>query len=310
MGFLGVLGSAAASGLGGLVTGLFNTFTGQAQSKDLMRYQYQLQQKGIEDQRAYNSPEQQMKRLAKAALNPNLVYGHGVDGNQSSAASAGIVNRSGQMDNPLQDAVQQYNIERQLQLQEIKTRNDAFESRERQLKLRAETLGQLLDNRYNSKTMEDRIKILSQRLVNDMQQQKNLEANEALTWSRTRNEDNRLAEIWANVDLLKARKNLTDEQALTETVRRGAIAAGIELTEAQIGQVAQYVENLQATEENTEAGTALRRQEKRHKETTFQSTSALKKWLANHPRVQMSKDILESVLDRISGLGALYKAIK
>lgn len=172
MSFLDTLGGAVASGLGGLAGGLFDTFIGQAQSKDLMRYQYELQQKGIEDQRAYNAPDQQMKRLAKAGLNPNLVYGHGVDGNQSSAASPGLVNRSGQMNNPLQDAVQQYNMERQLRLQEIKTRNEAFESRERQMKLRAETLGQLLDNDYGSKTMQDRIKLQSQRLVNEMQQQR------------------------------------------------------------------------------------------------------------------------------------------
>lgn len=304
-----ILGSLISAG-GSLLSGAMNTFGGQAMSKDLMDYQFQLQQKGIEDQRAYNSPQAQMERLRAAGLSPNLVYGNGVDGNQSGAASPAIANRRGEFENPMQDAVQQYNIERQLRLQEIKNRNEAFESRERQLKLRAETLGQMLDNSYNDRTMETRIKSLSQKLALDLQKQYNMEADEALTWSRTRNEDNRLAEIWANVDLLKSRKHLTDEQAITETVRQGALAAGIELTEAQVGQVAAYIDNLGASAENTRAGTDLRRQERRHKETNFQSASALNKWLAKHPRIQMGKQVIESILDHINVVGSLLKYAK
>lgn len=288
-----LIGYGLISGLGSLVSGLFNAHTGQKQSKELMKYQYDLQQEAIDKQNWYNSPEQQMLRLSKAGLSPNLVYGSGVDGNQSSAASPSIANRHIEMGNPLQDAAQAYlqakQVNKQLELAEIDTRTRAFESLERRHKLQAETLGQLLDNKFNSVTMNTRVKKLAQDFVNSLQEEKNMIANEALTWSRTRNEDNRLEQIWADTALLKSKKNLTDEQALTESVRRNAISAGIQLTRAQISQVGSYIEFLKA-------GTTLRNDQHDWQLTERQAREAYLKWRANHPNASLTFDMLKEVL--------------
>lgn len=164
-----LLGYGLISSLGSLSSSLFNTFQGQAQSKELMDYQYKLQQEAIDRQNLYNSPAEQMKRLAQAQLSPNLVYGSGVDGNQSSAASPGLVNKSGQMANPFHDLGEAYRQSKLLEMEKIRQRNEAFESRERQLNLRAKTLGQMLDNRFNDQTLKTRVQREAQGLVNDMQ---------------------------------------------------------------------------------------------------------------------------------------------
>lgn len=102
MGFLKELGTgllnAVTGGLAGAVGSLFglgpeaasNAMT-KADQKELMKYQYDLNMQGVENQRAYDSPEAQMKRLESAGLNPHLVYGSGsVVGNTSSTPSASL----------------------------------------------------------------------------------------------------------------------------------------------------------------------------------------------------------------------------
>lgn len=49
--------------IGGALSSLWNTFTGQSQSKSLMRYQQKLNQQSIDLQNRYNSPLAQMERL-------------------------------------------------------------------------------------------------------------------------------------------------------------------------------------------------------------------------------------------------------
>lgn len=56
-------------------------------NKELMQYQNELQQQNIDKQNLYNSPAQQMQRYQDAGLNPNLIYGQGSNGNQSSVPS-------------------------------------------------------------------------------------------------------------------------------------------------------------------------------------------------------------------------------
>lgn len=55
-------------------------------NKGLAEYQYKKDLEMWERQNAFNSPEQQMLRLSRAGLNPNLVYGSGAVGNQSGPA--------------------------------------------------------------------------------------------------------------------------------------------------------------------------------------------------------------------------------
>lgn len=286
------MSAAIALGVGSLGAGLLNNFLGQQMSEDLMDYQYKLQQQAIDKQNLYNSPVEQMKRLRAAGLNPNLVYGNGVDGNQSSAASPSIANRSSQLGNPLQDAYSAYIQEKAMEMQEIKTRNEAFESVDRRHKLQAETIGQLLDNDFNSRSLNTRVKQLSQNLVNSMQQESNLIANEALTWSRARNEDNKLEQIWAQTDLLKSRKNLTEEQALTESVRRESLRAGIRVSNAQLNQIAAYIEFLGA-------GTSLRKGQRTVQINEEEAHKKYNEFKKKHPNIAFTFDMAKEIL----GLG-------
>ena len=103
--------------IGGAASALWDSTVGQKQSKDLMRYQYELNQMAVENQNRYNSPIAQMERLQSraAGLNPNLVYGNGVEGNQSSAPNVGIANRSQHSDFGFADAVSNVFRRRQIE---------------------------------------------------------------------------------------------------------------------------------------------------------------------------------------------------
>lgn len=288
-----LLGLGLISGVSSLGSSLVNTFAGQSQSKDLMDYQYKLQQQAIDAQNLFNSPVEQLKRLKLAQLNPNLVYGSGVDGNQSSAASPGVVNKRGEFQNPLQDLPAQYLQSKQLEMQQIALRNQSFESVARRHKLEAETLGQIISNEFNDKTLNTRVKALAQDLVNDMQRQKNLVADEALTWSKTRNEDNKLKEIWANTELLQQRANLTREQAFTESVKRRMYESNIAVNNKRLDEMESYIQFLGA-------GTKLRGQAYDIQDLEYEASKAYKEWRKNHPNASLTLDLVEKFL----GLGA------
>lgn len=277
-----LIGAGLIAGAGSLLGGLFNTGISQQQSKELMKYQYVLQQQGIDRQNFYNSPQEQMRRLAAAGLNPNLVYGSGVDGNQSSAPSPSIANRRGEIGNPFQDATQAYFQAKQMSLNEIKTRNEAFESRERQLKLRAETLGQLLDNKFLDKTLQTRIEHAAQRLANDVSRQ-------GLIEQQSNNMRIQASVLVEQAENLAARTNLTRAQALTEAVKQQALQVGMRLTEKQIEQAASYIEFL-------EAGTALRRQGYDIQQTQYEATKMFKEWRAQHPTASLTFDMIKEIL--------------
>lgn len=49
--------------LGGALSTLWNSTVGQHQSKDLMKYQAELNQIAVDNQNRYNSPVAQMERL-------------------------------------------------------------------------------------------------------------------------------------------------------------------------------------------------------------------------------------------------------
>lgn len=276
------IGAALVNAGGSLVSGLANLFTGQSQSKSLMRYQAQLQQDAIDRQNFYNSPSEQMKRLSAAGLNPNLVYGHGVDGNQSSAASPSIANVRGQFENPLQDATQAYFNAQQMRLNEIKTRNDAFESRERQLKLRAETLGQMLDNKFLDSTLTTRIQHASQKLANDV-------AREGLIEQQSNNLRVQANVLVEQADYIAERTGLTHQQAITETIKQKSLQVGMRLTESQIRQAGEYVEFLRA-------GTALRHQAHDIQDTQYQAAKIFKEWKAKHPTATLTFEMVKEIL--------------
>lgn len=82
---IGAAASVAGQALGGLFTGKANKKT-----REWNERMYALQKQDNiaqwERNNSYNSPEQQMQRLQKAGLNPNLVYGNGAVANSSSPA--------------------------------------------------------------------------------------------------------------------------------------------------------------------------------------------------------------------------------
>lgn len=51
---------------------------------ELAKYQYQEQQAQVDKQNLYNTPQNQMSRYQDAGLNPNLIYGQGTPGQQTS----------------------------------------------------------------------------------------------------------------------------------------------------------------------------------------------------------------------------------
>lgn len=77
------------SGIGDTVGDLLNRATGATQAN---QWQWDMWQ----EQNAYNTPDEQMRRLKAAGLNPMLVYGNGsVAGNTASSMSAGSAAGSG-----------------------------------------------------------------------------------------------------------------------------------------------------------------------------------------------------------------------
>lgn len=87
--------SAGSSALGGLFG-----WIGQKKQRKYEREMYERQladnRQNWELENFYNSPEQQMKRLKEAGLNPNLVYGNGADaqGGQITGANPNVSDQS------------------------------------------------------------------------------------------------------------------------------------------------------------------------------------------------------------------------
>lgn len=299
----------ASDALGSFGTGLFGGLLGSGldflsnqlaygQTKDLMDYQYQLQQQAIDKQNLYNSPQEQMKRLAAAQLSPNLVYGSGVDGNQSSAANPGIANRQFKISNPLQDAAAQYVQEKQLEMEKIRMRNEAFESRERQLNLRAKTLGQLIQNDYDNQTLKTRVQRQAQGLINDM-------ARGDLTYQQYNNAVIQAGVLKEQADVLAAKEKLTTEQAMTEIIKRrlygseilvngkkmAYMDSNIRLNNAKIEQISHLITFI-------DAGTNLRNIEFLIKDLGWESSNELQKYLKDHPNVQLFDALIDKLLGK------------
>lgn len=89
---------ALIAGGSALVSGIGNWFSGKSSARKQFKYQQQLNQEAYDRdlefwniQNAYNSPDQQVRRLKEAGLNPHLVYGGSagsVAGNSSQGVSA------------------------------------------------------------------------------------------------------------------------------------------------------------------------------------------------------------------------------
>ena len=193
-----LIGLGIVSGIGGLASSLAGNKMAFNQSKQLMDYQYELQQKAIDAQNLYNSPAEQMKRLSDANLNANLVYGSGVDGNQSSAANPSLSNRSVDIANPLQDIEANYRASRLLDIQEKNAETERAYTA-------AKTVGQLLNNTFADKSLEDRLKTVAAKLANVLEDTNLKSSNISLNASKANNLQELTRKYASEVDLNKAK---------------------------------------------------------------------------------------------------------
>lgn len=74
----------AAIAVGQLIGNLIGQKKQNSANSKLAAYQADMNQKYQDAQNAYNTPKLQMQRFGDAGLNPNLIYGQGNPGNQSS----------------------------------------------------------------------------------------------------------------------------------------------------------------------------------------------------------------------------------
>lgn len=110
MSLLGILGAA-------LIGGAATYFGSRKSSKETNKANaseaekaYQRSQEAVNQQNAYNTPAMQMQRLKDAGLNPNLAYGMGTVGNQTSIPEYNAPRMSQQYDTnfPLLQAIGEF----------------------------------------------------------------------------------------------------------------------------------------------------------------------------------------------------------
>lgn len=73
----------AAIAAGQLITGLIGQHKQNKYERSLARYQADMNEKYLQAQLNYNTPQAQMARYQQAGLNPQLIYGQGTPGNQT-----------------------------------------------------------------------------------------------------------------------------------------------------------------------------------------------------------------------------------
>lgn len=107
--------------------------------------------KRTEEMNKYNSPESQMKRYQQAGLNPNLIYGQGTPGNQSSPTPVASYA-------PSVEAVSAYNqtrmVNAQVEAQEAKTIQTRTQTQVSEIQKRLLEANPLLNNEGFRSTLE------------------------------------------------------------------------------------------------------------------------------------------------------------
>lgn len=146
--------AALITGLAGLASGIASNAFGQSNAtksferqKELMRLQNQYAVENWSRENTYNTPQAQMQRLKAAGLNPNLVYGSG---------SVGLDTTSGAISGPAAPAAPM--------AQTTPLSNSAMDAVNAAVglaqakKAGSETIAQDIENRYLSASLQERIK--------------------------------------------------------------------------------------------------------------------------------------------------------
>lgn len=79
---------AIIAAIAGIITTIISADAQKKENRRVAQYQMDAQMELLNRQNAYNTPANQMNRLANAGLNPHLMYGQGSPGNQPSAGQA------------------------------------------------------------------------------------------------------------------------------------------------------------------------------------------------------------------------------
>lgn len=177
--------------LGGIVNSGLNAIFGMDQSKKLMRYQSELQQKMIDQANLYNHPANQMARLREAGLNPNLAYGSGVSGNQSESGKVPAVSRDAGVDLNV-EGYAQMKLQREMTQQAIK--NSQWQSLESMTRVTQN----MLKNKLMRQTFSDQVRQIHENVEHTLQSMRESAQRINESQERTNNlviEANRLAEL-------------------------------------------------------------------------------------------------------------------
>ena len=167
--------TVAANTGGNILTNLVNrAFKGKdmrmelAANKEMQDYAFQQNMDAWHMMNQYNAPVAQMERLKEAGLNPNLVYGQGVQGATGQAKGSPSAYQAPKADFKRGEALKDLNILQQYQsfkLADAQTRN---------LRNQADT--RELENKYLEDTIDSRIRGA---IVSTLIQEHNLSASEA-----------------------------------------------------------------------------------------------------------------------------------
>lgn len=264
------------SGAGSLLDSLLGTGLSISSSKKLMQYQAQLNQQGIDTANRYNLPINQLSRLRDAGLNANLVYGNGqVAGLTSDGASS------------TNQGLKQMNFNSGLTpavnyaLQSKQAEQSVKESHARELSYlaSAEKVGKEIP--YLDEYFKQRIN--------------NMYADESYTRTREQLAEIEKANAAELTKLYAARTGLTNEQARNEIKRRFVMEAQIRLmnsndrlNEKQIEWLAERILNTKQDTENKSLWHQMQ-------EAEFNSSGALKQFLANHSNWAIFYGILKDI---------------
>ena len=233
---------SVVGGVGSLFGSIGNALFGQSQSKDLMRYQASLNQRAIDTQNRYNSPAEQMRRLREASLNPNLVYGSGVDGNTSAAATVSQSNRNPQLDSGVLDAINTFFKRQQLRNETAVSESSAQLNKATTALRQADTLVRMIEAARKHRTFDSDV---AQAAENVRKTQTEIAAGEqGIEESKQRvvESQQRVENLKETVNEIKARVRNLDARTITERLRPSEVRAHIKLMKEQAGTTAKQRE--------------------------------------------------------------------
>lgn len=278
--------------IGSLASSVIGSVVSKEMSEASQANQANINQQGIDTANRYNLPINQMSRLREAGLqlNPNLVYGNGTVAGLTSSGQAstnqGLKNVP--FDLGVKDAVGSYLESRQMEqsISESQSRQDllAQQVRESMAKEMMYTKSALKDDAelpYIEEYWKKRIYELGTRG----------ELNAA-------NRDLRTIERASAVELANlyaARTNLTQEQARTELKRRFVMDAQAALYRSNVQVNDKELEWLAEKILNTKQDTANKELWHRIQDAEFNSSGALKQFLADHSNWAIFYSILKDI---------------